>query len=129
MKTNVDLTESQMFSGISHNIRIGNKNISWRTMEDLYGSTLSEEYENLPLVFVGNKEDRELQKLSEEECSHNYCDRCGKELTKVIWRRSNCLCKKCNDILDKQLNIKKIPWNDLDNKYYYMNFEPKLFWR
>ena len=60
MKSNIDLTENEMFSRPIHEVK------------DDYD--LSPEYQP---VLTGNKEERELKQLFLEENSGNHCDCCG----------------------------------------------------
>lgn len=53
------------------------------------------------LVLTGNKRERHMKRITNEELSRWYCDRCGAYLKKFPWNRNNGLCITCN----KELNV------------------------
>lgn len=91
MKSNIDLTSNEMFS---------RKQFRNRALEPRFEG-----------ILTGNREERYLKNLCEQEVTGDYCDCCGKYLKTIPWDRTYGLCKKCMDYCDKHYSDKeKFPW-------------------
>lgn len=117
IKSNIDLTENEMFSRPSMN-RMPSVNL-FRTIGAIFpwavhfhevkdDYDLSPEYQP---VLTGNKEERELKQLFLEENSGNHCDCCGVYLLVIPWDRTYGLCRRCqHDMETNYGNKPKYPW-------------------
>lgn len=112
MRQNIDLTSNQMFSRYAQPATIqgfirgifGTKfpwDIPW-------SRTAGEKFE---AVKTGDRYERKIKKLCDDEISKNYCDRCGAHLVTIPWNRTYGLCQKCHSELNKELGFEHvIPW-------------------
>lgn len=116
MKSNIDLTSNEMFSGQSPQDAI------YKLLRrHVYGKfpwslafckrctsdkDLGYEFEGIK---TGNRATRNSKKLCDEELSDDYCLRCGRPFTKTPWEKSDGVCRKCNEEMDHRIASKK-PW-------------------
>lgn len=110
MKSNIDLTENQMFS---------RQQSTWRGFaSSIFGiefpwsfSWLRMTGKEFEAIRTGDRQERESKKLCDEAVSRNYCDRCGAYLVNIPWNRTYGLCPKCQDELDKEMGtMLAYPW-------------------
>lgn len=109
MKSNIDLTENQIFSRQDFFVRgifstIFGIEFPW-TFRWL--GLNSEKFE---AIRTGDRQERESKKLCDEAVSRNYCDRCGAYLVNIPWNRTYGLCQQCSDDLGKELRT--YPWGE-----------------
>lgn len=85
------------------------------------------DYYNYNCLVVGTKKDRKRFDF-DRSLNENICERCGKQLQKVIWKRTNEFCDKCNQDLksEKDKQLERICW--LTNKNYDYN-QNKIAWK
>lgn len=100
MKPNVDLTDNMMFSRRRLNstewIRfIARVRLNTRIIYS------EEDIREEHLLLTGDRVERRNKRLTSEELSREFCDRCGVNLKKFPWRNDVGLCSKC----DAELNI------------------------
>lgn len=114
IKSNIDLTENQIFSRQSFSMRgiirtsFGVK-FPWR-VSLARTIMIRKEFE---AIRTGDRQERESKKLCDEEMSRNYCDRCGAYLVSIPWSRAYGLCRRCQDELDRQLGTMfTYPWGE-----------------
>lgn len=114
IKSNIDLTENQIFSRQSFSMRgiirdsFGVK-FPWR-VPLVRTIMIRKEFE---AIRTGDRQERESKKLCDEEMSRNYCDRCGTYLVSIPWSRAYGLCRRCQDELDIQLGTMfTYPWGE-----------------
>lgn len=114
MKSNIDLTENQMFSRQSFSMRGIIRASFWEefpwSITRARTRMIRKEFE---AIWTGDRQERESKKLCDEEMSRNYCDRCGAYLVSIPWSRTYGLCRRCQDELDRQLGtILTYPWGE-----------------
>lgn len=109
MKSNIDLTENQMFSRQSFNVR-GIISTIFGTEYPWTFSWLGTHGKEFEAIRTGNRQERESKKLCDEAVSRNYCDRCGTYLVNIPWNRTYGLCQQCSDDLDRELRT--YPWGE-----------------
>lgn len=109
MKSNIDLTENQMFSREPVQLR--------GIVSTIFGMALPWTFRQLRIhcrefeaIRTGDRQEREAKKLCDKEVSRNYCDRCGVYLANIPWSRTYGLCQKCSDDLEKE--FRTYPWED-----------------
>ena len=105
MKTNIDFTESRIFSTRSADLWnftpafFIQKEFPWS--RDLVTVRSGDEYDldhqKRSILPIGNKEQRAEVKELRKMDSRLYCDCCGARLNKIPWDRSVGLCKRCYD--------------------------------
>lgn len=118
IKSNIDLTENEVFSRPSRN-RISSvsfyRAIGAEFPWTIHFHEVKDDYD-LPKfqpILTGDKEERELKQLVIQENSGNYCDCCGASLTVIPWNRTWGLCRRClADMEERQENRgrSKFPW-------------------
>lgn len=112
MKSNIDLTENQMFSRQQFVLRGITRYISGIEFPWCF-SLMRMVREEFEAIRTGDKEERESKKLCDEAISGNYCDRCGVYLVNVPWNRTYGLCHKCHDELEKEMGtMLAYPWEN-----------------
>ena len=131
MKSNIDLTSNEMFSRnsfstISKSIKRSFGKFPWNTQFCIIESDvdLGIKFEGIK---TGNKNQREMKKLCEQENTGDYCDCCGAYLKSIPWDRTYGLCRKCMVYYDDKYHKKKIPWNMSSEMMIARGFNP-LFW-
>lgn len=111
MKSNIDLTENEMFSRPSwdkiKNISRLKNRFPWD-----FNSTETQP-KACKTIFTGNRKERMLKKLYSREADH--CDRCGTSLVEIPWDRTYGLCKHCSIEIEQQVvgNKFNYPWIDM----------------
>lgn len=147
MKNTVDLTIKRDFNNIDDdnilnqtrrtiNFQMtGNKSdLPWRSSirrvendRDLsiqFGGLYREsDYYNENILIVGNKEDRKEFRFK-QKLNLDICERCGKDLAKIPWKRSDYLCKNCVKEL-KYDKPERIPWKNIISQ----NIEYRICWK
>ena len=108
MKSNIDLTENEMFSRPMY------KKIS-RLKNRFPWDFNSTETQPKACVFTGNRKERMLKKLYSRESIADYCDRCGTSFVEIPWDRTYGLCKHCSIEIEQQVvgNKFNYPWIDM----------------
>lgn len=115
MKSNIDLTENQIFT---RRINIDGDSIKkllkfighpWDN--ELHMIASDKEINNRSVVFIGTKEQRKHYKMCDNIVSGDYCDRCGVYLKSKPWTKCFSLCFNCDTELDKELKNKKLWFN------------------
>lgn len=119
MKTNIDLTENQLFSrgapeAVIRLSRIMNKGVfPWSLsnfLEARSDDELDLDHQKKSLIALGDKEKRaeiaEYRKMD----SGNYCDCCGARMRIKPWIGEMGLCQKCNEDFMNEFR-EKYPWN------------------
>lgn len=111
MKENIDLTRNRMFN---RRINQGSfrlwkslSRIPWNIHAIHSDMELSETRSHL--ILLGNRKQREFLKLSNEEDSGEYCDRCGVYIINFPWSSQYGLCRKCSKEVIEQ-HKSKLPW-------------------
>ena len=97
MKSNIDLTEDQIFSRINFDSIIN----------DLL-------HQKKSLIALGNKKQREEVKFYRKMDSKNYCECCGKRINLIPWNKEMGLCKRCDKSMEYDFND-KCPWRAKNN--------------
>ena len=119
MKSNIDLTEDQIFSRINFDSIInviGNEyfRVPWNIKID----NSSDEYDLLhqkkSLIALGNKKQREEVKFYRKMDSKNYCECCGERINLTPWNKEMGLCKRCDKSMTYDFND-KCPWRVKNN--------------
>lgn len=108
MKSNIDLTENEMFSRPRRN-----KKISWLENRFPWDFKFTKtQPKACEIIFTGNRKARMLKKLYSRESMADHCDRCGTSLVKIPWDRTYGLCKHCSIEIEQQVvgNKLKCPW-------------------
>ena len=107
MRSNIDLTSNQMFSGNPDRVAVirsvANEPFRWRSdirfvMHD--AETISE-LERNEVVKTGNRELREEKREWRNIDSGDSCDCCGASLIRKPWSRHYGLCASCAKELDE----------------------------
>lgn len=114
MKDNVDLTQDRIFSrprrGNSFSLRSIFPKKPWNNhfAADDYSGVHQED----KLIAIGNKEQREEHENIRQEVSGEYCDCCGRKLTKYPWmQKQHGLCSECDEKVFADINrAKKMFW-------------------
>ena len=96
MKTNVDLTENNMFD----NRKLNPKRIFYNVYDDISGE------DTQSLVIEGNKNRRNEVRELRKAISMKYCDCCGKKLNAKPWKFEIGVCDECkNGYFNKTIRI------------------------
>lgn len=118
MKSNIDLTENEMFSrqeisdlfsALMHEYIYGK--IPWdfgklTEVESDYALKGSIPFEPIPL---GSKAERDNKQSCKRALLGEYCDRCGKSLATIPWEMNKIrLCRKCMSEMEYEYGNKKI---------------------
>lgn len=76
------------------------------------------DYDNYNCLIVGNKNNRKEFALR-RHIQGNVCERCGKPLEEIPWRRELYFCKKCYKDLttDDDKRDERICWNKSEDHY------------
>lgn len=112
MKSNIDLTENQIFSRQQFTMSGFARSIfgTWFHWSIPWSRMTGKEFE---AIRTGDKQERESKKLCDEAVSRNYCDRCGVYLVNIPWNRTYGLCRKCSDELGKEVGaMLTYPWGE-----------------
>lgn len=118
LKDNIDLTENQLFSKpaffdgpprLENLLRIGPKgnNIPWDI--PVFTKVSSDDCYTVPLISLGNKEERLRDKRISKSVDSRYCDKCGKFLCEHPWTQEEYMCEDCKAILEARCNP-GFPW-------------------
>lgn len=147
MKNTVDLTRRRDFNNINDNgiitsiRRTINFQLTGRKIElpwkpsirriesdrDLtfqHGGLYREsDYYKENILIVGNKEDRKEFKFR-QKLNLDICERCGKDLARIPWKKSGCLCNDCIKEM-KYDKPERIPWKNVISQ----NIEYRICWK
>lgn len=111
IKSNIDLTENQIFSRQSFSMR-GISFVAEFPWSISRAKTIMIRNE-FEAIWTGDRQERESKKLCDKEMSRNYCDCCGVYLVSIPWSRTYGLCQRCEDELDRQLGtMLTYPWGE-----------------
>ena len=122
MKRNVDLTTNSDFSAAGNSQLLFlqkdyNVNHLWNSnrLKTSYGLF------NQQLFPTGYVEDIRHQKQYEQEYG-NSCDRCGIKFTDKPWDKQYCLCSKCAEELENDIQLDHFPYKERYSVYQdYLN--------
>lgn len=105
MKKTVDLTENRQFSAKHNNVfRFLGLKFPWQSIEEVV-ERRDTDLETLEELFLtGSSTDRDKKRYIEKLYSSSYCDRCGRSLQNMAWRRTYGLCSECYSIVEEQCN-------------------------
>lgn len=105
MKKTVDLTENRQFSAEHNNVfRFLGLKFPWQFIEEVV-ECRDTELEVLEEMFLtGSSTERDKKRYIEKLYSSSYCDRCGRSLQNMAWRRTYGLCSECYSIVEEQCN-------------------------
>lgn len=135
---NDDTLFNRVFSSILLTTTGKRKELPWRNqvrqitndseLSIQHGGLYSDlDYYNYNCLVIGTKKDRKRFNF-DRALNGNICERCGKQLQRVIWKRTNEFCDRCNQDLkseeDKQLE--RICW--LTDKSHSNN-QNKIAWK
>lgn len=118
MKSTVDLTSNQDFSGIR---RIGFStvfiNFDYRKRRNLFAKVFSQ------FSGIAASKDFWLMRLKGISiwAKEETCVRCGADLNRVPWGNRQELCYKCDEELEKQFSGRK-PWKRQNGGWVTMQF-------
>lgn len=92
MKSNIDLTEDQIFSRINFDSIINvisNKyfRVPWNIKINNSGDEYDLLHQKQSLIALGNKKQREEVKFYRKMDSRNYCECCGKRINLTPWNK------------------------------------------
>lgn len=118
MKDNVDLTQDRIFSRPMRGDDFSLRNVVRKKFHLMpwNNNDVIDDYSGIhpqdkPIV-VGNKEQREEHENIRQGLSGEYCDCCGRKLTKFPWKQKRGLCSECDEKVFADINrAKKILWN------------------
>jgi len=119
MKSNIDLTENEMFSRPARNFSFPyHRMFGYRFPWDLRFTEVHSDSElysgQYEVIFTGDKEERGLKELCRQENTGNYCDCCGASLIEIPWDRTYGLCRRCHADMEKSYGNKpKFPWGEV----------------
>lgn len=105
MKKTVDLTENRQFSDEYNNVFnfLGLK-FPWQSIEEVV-ECRDTDLETLEELFLtGSSTERDKKRYIEQLYSSSYCDRCGRSLQNMAWRRTYGLCSECYSEVEEQCN-------------------------
>ena len=119
MKSNIDLTEDQIFSRINFDSIINvisNEyfRVPWNIKIDNSGDEYDLLHQKKSLIALGNKKQREEVKFYRKMDSKNYCECCGKRINLIPWNKEMGLCKRCDKSTEYDFND-KCPWRAKNN--------------
>lgn len=88
MKSNIDLTENEMFSRPARNFsfsihRMFGDRFPWSLRFMAIHSDLDFYSGRNEVIFTGDREERETKELCRQESTGNYCDCCGASLIEI----------------------------------------------
>lgn len=106
MKSNVDLTENQIFSSVNFDdvIReqiVDSIRVPWKVKIKTISSEDKMVQPNSPII-VGNKSERAKVLEYRKMFSQKYCDCCGAKLGKKPWIKEIGLCSECDSYYAKK---------------------------
>ena len=104
MKQNIDLSHNQVFSNKWNNTNKLIKLIRNNQTTIFVDYNNSKNDYNSKFLLLGNKKDRQLQRLEAEYYDESTCDKCGKKLKIPLYQIINKyrdLCPTCSKELDK----------------------------
>lgn len=121
MKSNIDLTDTEIFSRNRFNgidlflPKVFGTKFPWKMDVERIDSDeeLGESYRGMQYIFpLGNRERRQFIRECIEMDSGEHCDCCGVSLVIIPWNRTFGLCKRCQKRMeDDVINKKhKFPW-------------------
>lgn len=123
MKSNIDLTNNEIFSKQSFNkrlssdfLRILGEKFPW----EVYFSPVQSNNDlspELQLVLTGCREDRQSKRICKKVADGDFCVCCGIDLRRFPWDRTYDLCKVCEYHLNKNIkkNKRPLPWRIKNN--------------
>lgn len=122
MKRNVDLTSNSDFSTLGDSRLVFlqkdyNINQPWNSgpLEISLGVF------SQPLFPTGYVKDIRYQKQYEHEYG-NSCDRCGRKFKDKPWDKQYCLCRKCAEELENDIQLDHFPYKERYSVYQdYLN--------
>lgn len=122
MKRNVDLTENSDFSAL------GNRRLIFLQKDNSISHLWnSKPYEigfglfNRQLFPTGYVKDIRYSKQYKKEYD-NSCDRCGKKFKDKPWDKQYCLCNRCAEELENQIQRDHFPYKERYSVYQdYLN--------
>lgn len=134
MKSNIDLTENEIFSRKRPNISLYNIRSLFKTKEHHFDWDLPEmdrlnndEDDTIKeIILTGNKTSRKEKRLFTPQYMQNYCHCCGRLLSKYQWAESSELCKKCMSNYTKKYG-NKVPWRNKIYSSESTNINPLLW--
>lgn len=105
MKRTVDLTENRQFSDeLGTMFSFLKLKFPWQATEEIV-ECKDTDLETLEELFLtGSSTERDKKRYIEKLYSSSYCDRCGKSLQNMAWRRTFGLCSECYSIVEEQCN-------------------------
>lgn len=132
MKSNIDLTFNEMFSREPISIHLNHIKRHIGFPWDMSKITIVESDNDLFPKFegirTGDKEQRKIKELCENENTGDYCDCCGSYLKTIPWNRTYGLCQKCMAHYAKEYWKKEdLPWGKPQDMRGQRGLNP-LFW-
>ena len=119
MKSNIDLTENEIFSRKRPSISLYSIRSLFKTKEHHFDWDLPEmdklnsDKDDVvkEIILTGNKTSRKAKLPFTPQHMQNYCHCCGRLLSKYQWVESSELCKKCMSYYAKKYG-NKVPWRN-----------------
>lgn len=126
MKSNIDLTDNQIFSrrnigdvqslvvaGLYKSIFPWNIAPLWNRSGDEYDM----DHQHKAIIATGDKEQRAEVRLLRQMDSGNYCDCCGRRINLIPWDKETGLCRKCDEYYQRtNPNNDKCLWRGKQNR-------------
>lgn len=134
MKSNIDLTENEIFSRKRPSVSLYSIRSLFKTKEHHFDWDLpemdklnSDEDDVVKeIILTGNKTGRKAKLPFTPQHMQNYCHCCGRLLSKYQWIESSELCKKCMSYYTKQYG-NKVPWRNKIYSSESTNINPLLW--
>ena len=122
MKRNVDLTENSDFRALETSRPVFlQENYSISHLWDSKPQEINSGFFCRPLFFTGYVKDIKYQKQYEKEYD-NSCDRCGKKFKDKPWDKQYCLCNRCAEELENDIQLDHFPYKERYSVYQdYLN--------
>ena len=114
MKSNIDLTENQIFSRINFDsivnaISINHFRVPWNVRSNYSGDEYDLSHQKKSLIALGDRKQREKVKLYRKMDSGNHCECCGKRINLIPWNKEMGLCERCDKLMEYDF-YDKCPW-------------------
>lgn len=116
MKPNVDLTANRTFSSMRVRPWSVLSHVRTHMHTRIFVSSDEELSREQHLVLTGDKKERSMKRLTNDELSRFYCDRCGAYLKRIPWNRSIGLCAACYKELNAELGHHDIAFKRIDQR-------------
>lgn len=132
IKQNIDLTSNNMFSQEDvHILTLSIREVlynkyPWNLRETKRITSDADLRPKFEAIITGDREERNRKKDSIKMDSHDTCDRCGSDLTKIPWDKFYDLCMKCYKDLENKY-WKKYPWSP-DTEIIVNRNHISVFW-